>query len=105
MTPKKDPEIVAQEVLSRSEKMIAEARQLLQQSDNFYREIGINRGRAKTYLHSDKVPKADRGRLLQELEDWKIEVEADILKEQEHFKLTNLPAGVPAGIKKGRVMI
>jgi hypothetical protein len=105
MTKEKETEAVTREILAKSEAMINEAERLLQKSDDFYKDLGAERGLATDFLKSDRVSPEDRERFQKEMDQWEQEMETEIRKEQERFKMENRSGKIPPGIKKGRVMI
>lgn len=70
------------EMMEKIGKTIQEAERLIQETDDFYREVGLTRGMAKQILYSDRVDPELRGALRDELtiqlDDWARETqEAD----------------------------
>ncbi len=86
MSAKKNVEEETTEIIDKMDQLIREAEGLLQQADDFYQDLGIERDSAKRFLESDKVPEHQRQKVLQELAEWEEEVAADIRDAQARFK-------------------
>ena len=104
MTQQKDPEALAQELIVKMDAMIEEAEQQSHQTDELYRELGIERGFAGQFLESGKLPANEKEKIEKEMAEWQEEVERDIREEQERFKLESRP-GKPPKMKKNRNMV
>ncbi|CAM2065470.1 hypothetical protein SCOR_08820 [Sulfidibacter corallicola] len=103
MSTKVDPEVKAGELIGKMDTMIKEAEALVRQTDEFYQELGIERDAAKRYLESDKVPQAERERILAELAEWEEEVAREIKEAQDRFKNETTPRRSKARIPRMRI--
>jgi len=105
MNQQKEPEVLAEELIRDSERLIEEAERAMQRTDDYYRDIGAERGLARGFLDSGRVPPEEKAKVTKELAEWQEEVERDIREEQDRFKAESRPSAPPLGLKKGRVRI
>lgn len=103
MSAKQNPEEQSLDIIDRMDKLIDQTEGLLQQTDDFYTELGIERDAAKRYLESDKVPEAERQKVLKELEDWEEEVAAEVRDAVDRFKSQKAPRRSKARIPRMRI--
>lgn len=86
----------SQDLMRKMDAMLAEAEELVQQTDAFYKEIGMERAAAARFLKSDKLSPAEREKAMAEMREWEEEVSADIKAAQERFKMESRPSRRPA---------
>lgn len=79
----------ADEIIERSRKLLAESEALIEQAERRYdetselfRKHGIERGMAKAYLESNRVPPAEKQKAQEELTEWNRETEEEISQAQ-----------------------
>ncbi len=80
------------ETMEKVDRTIREAEKLVQQTEDFYQNLGLTRGVAKKYLQSDRVPPDLRKKIMEELNEWEKEVNEEIKRELELSRLQSSPA-------------
>lgn len=86
----------SQELMRKMDAMLSQAEALVEQTDSYYKEIGMEREAAARFLKSDKLTPAERDKALADMKAWEEEVSADIKAAQERFKLESRPSRRPA---------
>ena len=94
-----EPEDRAQEIMTEMDKRIKETEELVKQTDDLYSELKVNRGDAKRFLDSDKVPQSEKDKVMKELEQWNEEVERDVQAALDNFQAEQ------GGAKKSKLKV
>ncbi len=64
----------AGEIMGKIDATIRQAERLVQQTDDFYKDLGLTRGVAKQFMFSDRVSPEQRKEMLNQLDEWEQEV-------------------------------
>ena len=77
-TDVRETEEVSKEIIRKNQELLARIQALLDETDRFYRQHGLDRDSARRFLDSGKVSPAQKAKAEQELEQFLQEVERDI---------------------------
>ncbi len=81
----------AGEIMRKIDDTIRQAERLVQQTDDFYNDLGLTRGVAKQFMFSDRVSTEQREEMLSELHEWERGVLDEINITVENEKQQNSP--------------
>ncbi|MBL8251045.1 MAG: hypothetical protein JNK31_05215 [Candidatus Competibacter sp.] len=77
-TETREPEDVSQEILRKNQELLARIQAMLDETDRWYRQHGLERDSARRFLESGKVSPAQKAKAEQELEQFLQDIERDI---------------------------